>query len=155
MVIERTYVIPLRAGFRNAPAYYRTNRAVKTLRAFLVRHMKVKDEQIKLGQHLNMFLWDHGIKNPPPRVTVNVIKNDEGIVTAELEGAKYTETVRPRAKDDEPQGLKEKLQAAVGGKKDKKAEAAKDDAAEGKEDEASDKPKAAPKKAAKPSYPKE
>jgi large subunit ribosomal protein L31e len=117
MVIERTYTVPLRSGFRNAPKYYRTNKAMSTLRAFLVRHMKVSDENVKIGQHLNTFLWKHGIRNPPARVTINVRKDDDGIVTAELEGKTFTESVKPLAREEQPTGLKEKLQAAVGGKK--------------------------------------
>jgi len=131
MATERTYTIPLRSGFRNAPAYYRTNKAVSTLRAFLRRHMKVKDENIKIGQHLNELLWKHGIKNPPPRVTVTVKKSDEGLVTAELVGKTFKDTVKPLAKSEEPQGLKERLQAAVGGKGDK---------AEAKDEKAEEKP---------------
>jgi ribosomal protein L31E len=114
--IERTYTVPLRSGFINTPKYYRTNKAMATLRLFLVRHMKVKDEKIRIGQHLNELIWKHGIKNPPPRVTINVKKDDDGIVTAELEGKTYKDAVKPQAKEEAPTGLKERLQAAVGGK---------------------------------------
>lgn len=136
MAIERTYTVPLRPGFRNAPAYYRSNKAMATLRAFLVRHMKVADKDVKIGQHLNELIWKHGIKNPPPRVTIHVKKSDDGIVTAELEGKTFKDAVRPKAREEQPTGLKEKLQAAVG-KKDKA------------DDEAVEEPKAAPKKAKK------
>ena len=118
MAIERTYTVPLRSGFRNAPKYYRTNKAMSTLRAFLVRHMKVTDDKIKIGQHLNEKLWMHGIKNPPPRITIIVKKDDDGIVTAELEGKSFKDTIKPQARQEQPTGLKERLEAAVGGKKD-------------------------------------
>lgn len=140
MAIERTYTVPLRPGFRNAPAYYRTNKAMMTLRRFLVRHMKVRDENIRIGQHLNELIWRHGIKNPPPRVTIHVRKSDEGIVTAELEGKTFKDAVKPLAREEAPTGLKERLQAAVG-KKDKA-----DDAQEPVADETEEKPH---KKAAK------
>jgi ribosomal protein L31E len=143
MAIERTYTVPLRPGFRNAPAYYRTNKAMRTLRLFLARHMKVKDEKIKVGQHLNELIWKHGIKNPPARVTIHVIKNDEGIVMAELEGKSFKEAVRPAAKSEEPQGLKERLQAAVG----KKGEGKADEKAAGEEPAAESEAKPAAKKA--------
>jgi non-homologous end joining protein Ku len=89
-----------------------------TLRLFIVRHMKVKDEKIRIGQHLNELIWKHGIKNPPPRVTINVKKADDGIVTAELEGKDFKTAVKPQAKEEAPSGLKERLQAAVGKKED-------------------------------------
>lgn len=122
MAIERTYTVPLRPGFRNAPKYYRTNKAVSTLRAFLMRHMKVKDDQIRIGQHLNELLWRNGIKNPPARVTVTVKKTDAGLVYAELEGQTYKEALKPQARQEEPKGLKEKLQAAVGKKEEQSEE---------------------------------
>jgi hypothetical protein len=91
---------------------------MKTLRAFLARHMRAKDEDIRIGQHLNELLWRHGIKNPPPRVKVTVVKTDDGVVKAELEGKAYKETVKPQAKSEEPTTLKEKLQSVVSGKKE-------------------------------------
>jgi large subunit ribosomal protein L31e len=133
MATERTYTVPLRPGFRNAPKYYRTNKAMSTLRAFLVRHMKVKDDNIKIGQHLNELLWKHGIKNPPPRVTITVKKTDDGVVTAELVGQSYKETVKPQAKTEAaPSGLKERLEAAVGKKGAKEDATPEEPAAEAK-----------------------
>lgn len=116
--LERTYTIPLRAGFRKSPKYYRTNRAVKTLRAFLVRHMKAPEDKILIGQHLNEELWRDGIKNPPARVTVLVRKFDDGTVQAELVGKAYKGTVKPQARKEEPGNLRERLQASIGAKKD-------------------------------------
>jgi ribosomal protein L31E len=116
--MERTYTIPLRPGYRNAPAYYRTNKAVRTLRLFLVRHMKAKEADVRIGQHLNELLWKHGIKNPPARVTVNVKKDDKGLVFAELAGKEYTSAVKPQARREEAKGLKERLQSVVGKKDD-------------------------------------
>ncbi len=106
-VLERTYTVPLRAAFRNAPSYRKANRAVKELRAFLARHMKSED--VRLGQHVNDFLWRHGIANPPPRVTVRAVKDEEDVVRAELEGKEYKESVRPIPKEEEPGTLKERL----------------------------------------------
>lgn len=138
MAIERTYTVPLRRGYINTPQYYRTNKAMATLRAFLVRHMKVADERVRIGQYLNLYIWKNGIKNPPARVTIVVRKDDEGNVTAELEGKSFKETVKPQARQEQPTGLKERLQAAVGKKGEESAEEPKS--------EESDEKKAAPKK---------
>ncbi len=117
--LERTYTVPLRAGFQKSPAYYRTNRAVKTLREFMVRHMKASKDNILIGQELNDHLWRNGIKNPPARVTVLAKKLDNGTVQVELVGKEYKGTVKPAARSEEPKGLKERLQAAVGKKGEK------------------------------------
>lgn len=117
MADERTYTVPLRRGFSKTPRYRRTNKAVKLLREFLARHMKVPLEDVRLGQHLNEFLWQKGIKNPPPRVRVTAQRTGEGIVRAELEGRKYTAVEAPKERTEQPQTMKEKIQAAVGGGK--------------------------------------
>jgi large subunit ribosomal protein L31e len=78
--IEREYIIPLREKCRAVPRYKKTNKAVKTVKEFLVRHMKVYDKdlnKIKLDRYLNEFLWARGIKNPPHKVKVKAIKEGE------------------------------------------------------------------------------
>ena len=78
---ERIYIIPLRRAKR-APRQKRAARAVKLVHEFLERHMKSKN--IKLDQALNLKLWERGIKNPPPRIRVLVVKQDDGSVEASL-----------------------------------------------------------------------
>ncbi|MCF7910693.1 50S ribosomal protein L31e [Candidatus Pacearchaeota archaeon] len=85
--IEREYVIPLRHKTQKVPRYKRANKAVKTIREFLVRHMRIRDRdlnKIKLDKYLNEFLWFRGIKKPPAKIKVKAKKNSEGIVTVEL-----------------------------------------------------------------------
>jgi large subunit ribosomal protein L31e len=112
--LERSYTVPLRKGFINAPPYRKALRAVKTLREFLARHMKSAD--VRLGQHVNQYLWSRGIKNPPPRVKVHAVKDGEGVVRAELEGKPYKESVRSTPKEEKPETLKERLTGRLGRK---------------------------------------
>jgi len=125
--LERVYTVPLRSAFRNAASHRKTNRAVKALRAFLMKHMKSED--VRLGQHVNQLLWQHGIKNPPARVIVKAIKDEEGVVRADLEGKTFKESVRPIAKEEESSSLKEKLVDKLGGKKDDDGPPAKEEKA--------------------------
>jgi len=63
--IEREYVIPLREKCRNVARYKKTPKAVKTVKEFLVRHMKIRDgdlNKIKIDTYLNEQLWIRGIK---------------------------------------------------------------------------------------------
>ena len=83
-VLERTYTIPLRKEFLKAPNWKRTPKAVIALKQFLARHMKATE--IRLGKEVNDLIWKNGIRNPPPKIKVNVSKNKEGVVTAELFG---------------------------------------------------------------------
>lgn len=83
---EREYIIPIREKIRVAPRYKKTNKAVKAVKEFLAKHMKIRDRdltKIRLDPYLNEFLWGRGIRNPPHKVKVKAIKKGE-IVTAEL-----------------------------------------------------------------------
>ena len=74
--VEREYTIPLRDKCRPVPRYKKTNKAVKTVKEFLVRHMKIRNrdlKKIKLDIYLNEALWFRGIKNPPHKIKVNAV----------------------------------------------------------------------------------
>ena len=73
--LERTYVINLRREFIKAPTYKKTGKAVRGLKAFVEKHMKSKD--IKICKELNDLIWKDGKKNPPPRVEVKCLKEDD------------------------------------------------------------------------------
>ncbi len=112
--LEREYTIPLRRKFRIVPRYKKTNKAVKTIKEFLAKHMKVEDrdlKKIKIDKFLNDFLWQRGIKNPPHKIKVKAIKEDSGIIRVELaELSKKIEQkkkrLEKRAKISEPEQKK-------------------------------------------------
>ncbi|MCK4647817.1 50S ribosomal protein L31e [Candidatus Pacearchaeota archaeon] len=84
--LEREYVIPLREKVRVVPRYKKTNKAVKTIKEFLARHMKIRDRnlnKIKIDRYLNEFLWFRGIRKPPHKIKVKAVKEGE-IVRVEL-----------------------------------------------------------------------
>jgi large subunit ribosomal protein L31e len=84
--IEREYVIPLRPEWRKVARYKKTNKAVKAVKEFLVRHMKIRDRdlnKVKVDKLLNEVLWSRGIRHPPTKIKVKAVK-ENGIVTAEL-----------------------------------------------------------------------
>jgi large subunit ribosomal protein L31e len=132
MAIERVYNIPLRCKFLKVPRYRRTNKAVIALRQFIVRHMK--SDNIRLGKNLNQELWKHGIKNPPHHVKVTLIKENDGLVKAELFGYKFYEPTKEDIdklkegkkkkeekieKEDKKQELKKKVEKDVKERLDK------------------------------------
>ncbi len=146
MTIERTYTIPLRKEWLKAPRYKRAKRAIRAVRSFLVRHMK--SEEVKLGTVLNQEIWKDGIKNPPCRVKVNVIKNDEGVVRAELFGV-------PMPKPEEKKTEKAEKKTEKKAEKPAKTEAKPEEkTGEVKEAETKPEPKPAKKPAVKKAAPK-
>ncbi len=76
--LEREYVIPLRRHWLNVQQYNRTSRAIKTIKQFIAKHMKVADREIdkvKLNVYFNNELWFRGRANPPAKVKVRARKD--------------------------------------------------------------------------------
>ncbi len=87
IILEREYIAPLRKGWLKVPDYKRANKAVKTLKQFVARHMKVYDRdlrKIKIEQVLNNEIRFRGMKKPPAKIKIKVKKYDSGIVKVEL-----------------------------------------------------------------------
>jgi large subunit ribosomal protein L31e len=102
VVLEREYVVPLRKGFLKVPRYKRAKKAIKTLKEFLVRHMKVEDRdlnKVKIDRYLNEEIWARGIKKPLSKVKVKVVKRSSGIVNVEL--AEVPDAVKYKKAKDE------------------------------------------------------
>lgn len=84
--LEREYVINVRRGIMRVPYYRKTKRAVKEIKMFLAKHMRVENRDIrkvKLDKYINQEMWHDGIQNPPTKIKVKV-KRINGIVYAEL-----------------------------------------------------------------------
>ncbi len=139
VVLERTYNIPLRKEFEKVPKYKRAKKAVTALRKFLKRHMK--SDNIKLGKHLNELVWSNGMRNPPHHVKVSAVKEDSGVIRAELVGKPiYEEEPTPADKKKEDKAAKKEEKAED--KEDKKAEDKKEEKSEAKiEEKTEEKPK--------------
>jgi len=86
-VLEREYIIPLRKEFKKVPEFRRAKRALKALKDFVARHMKVEDrniKKVKIDKYLNEEIWFRGIRKPLAKIKVKCIKDSEGIVKVEL-----------------------------------------------------------------------
>ena len=84
IVEERVYTIPLGRAWIG-PRNKRTPRAVRLLRSFILRHMKIDEEEsLKISDEVNRHLWRRGIQKPPRKIRVRAVKDTEGIVTVRL-----------------------------------------------------------------------
>ncbi len=72
--VERVYVIPLRDAYR-APRKKRAKVAIRIIREFVKRHLKV--EEVKIGNDVNEYVWSRSIEKPPRRVKVKVVKEED------------------------------------------------------------------------------
>jgi large subunit ribosomal protein L31e len=79
--ITRVYTINLGRAWLT-PQHRRTDRVVNMIREFAEKHMKSGD--VKLDQDLNRQIWTRGKTNPPRKVRVKMVKDEDDIVTVSL-----------------------------------------------------------------------
>jgi large subunit ribosomal protein L31e len=101
--ITRVYTINLGKAWIT-PQHKRTDRVVNMIREFAEKHMK--SSEIKLDQDLNRQIWSRGKTNPPRKVRVKMVKEEDGTVTVSLyedlpaEAASTIETPAPVEKKE-------------------------------------------------------
>jgi len=136
IVLEREYIVPLRKKFINTPQYKRTPKAIKVLKQFIVKHMKVYDrdlDKVKIDRYLNEEMWQRSIRKPLAKVKVKAKKFESGIVRLEL--VDIPEFVRFKME-------KEKKLAERTGKAEKKEEKPAEERKEGEKKAEEEKGKA-------------
>lgn len=79
--LTRVYTINLGRAWLT-PEHKRTDRVVNMIREFATKHMK--SDEIKLEQDLNRQIWARGKTNPPRKVRVKMVKDEDGVVTVSL-----------------------------------------------------------------------
>jgi large subunit ribosomal protein L31e len=92
--LSRVYTINLSKVWLT-PRIRRTKRAINMIREFAQRHMK--SEEIKIDQSLNQVMWKRGIRHPPRKIRVKMVKDEDDVVTVSL----YSEEVKEEEKVEE------------------------------------------------------
>ncbi|MHB2037529.1 MAG: 50S ribosomal protein L31e [Nitrososphaerales archaeon] len=136
--LERVYTVPLTQAWITA-RHKRTKRAVKVLREFAEHHMK--SSEIKITTELNERLWNRGITRPPRKITVKMVKDEDGLITISLPKVEK-ETDLLKAKEGQP-ALPEMKEKSLPEEKQEALPAATE---EKKEEPVTPKTKAPPKK---------
>jgi large subunit ribosomal protein L31e len=77
--IERIYVIPLRKA-KIGRASLAAPRAVKVVRSYLTKHMKVDSDDVWIDDSLNRELWSRGKFKTPSKIRVRAVKFEDGVV---------------------------------------------------------------------------
>jgi large subunit ribosomal protein L31e len=95
IVEERIYTVPLGKALI-MPPHKRTPRAMRMLRIFITKHMKLEakkegetEEESEPGQliisnEVNERMWTRGVEKPPRKIRVRAAKDKEGNVTVYL-----------------------------------------------------------------------
>jgi len=78
IIEERVYTVPLWIKLRKMRGLHRAKKVVKFLREFIARHMK--NPNVKISTEVNEIIWSRGIRNPPRRIKVRVVKTKDEII---------------------------------------------------------------------------
>ncbi|MEM2760280.1 MAG: 50S ribosomal protein L31e [Nitrososphaerales archaeon] len=97
--LSRVYTINLSKVWLS-PRIRRTKRAINVIREFAQRHMK--SEEVKIDRSLNEIMWERGIRKPPRKIRVKMVKDEDDVVTVslyseEVEEEKVEEKARMKA----------------------------------------------------------
>jgi large subunit ribosomal protein L31e len=96
--IEKIYVIPLRTkGFKTSVA---APTAVKRVKNYLIKHMKVEAKDIWIDDSLNNSLWSHGKYKMPIKIRVKAVKFDDGVVEVYLPELEFKKSRREILKEE-------------------------------------------------------
>jgi len=79
--LTRTYNVPLGVVYETQP-HRRAKKAVIIIRDFATRHMKARQVSIDVG--VNELIWARGIKHPPRRITLEMERDEDGVVKVKL-----------------------------------------------------------------------
>lgn len=73
----RVFTIPLR-DVKRVPRTKRAPKAIKIIRAYMKRHMKMKDDdKLLIDAQVNEAIWARGIQSPPSKIRVRAIRWEE------------------------------------------------------------------------------
>lgn len=74
---ERIYTVNLAKAW-DTPKYRRTDRVINIIKEFTRRHMQTN--KVKIDQDLNRHIWSRGKTNPPRKIRLRMIKEDDDTV---------------------------------------------------------------------------
>ena len=132
---ENVYTVPLVKVYK----YKHTigaRKAVKFLRAFVSRHMKVPE--VWLSMKVNDVIWARSIQKPPRKLRVKAIAGEDGIAKVYLPDEKTEEQKKAEKEEKAKKDAKktpEAKPAEKAGKVEKKEEKPKEEKKEKKSEE--------------------
>ena len=97
--IEKIYIIPLKKKG------YKSNRnaaptAVKRVKEYLTKHMKVEQDSIWIDDSLNKAIWEKGKYKMDGKIRVKAVKFDDGVVEAYIPELEFKKSRRELLKEE-------------------------------------------------------
>ena len=97
----RIYTVNLSKAW-DTPRYRRTDRVINIIKEFTERHMQT--DKVKIDQDLNRHIWSRGKKNPPRKIRLRMVKEDDDTVVV----SSYIEEKRTESESEEISEVVEK-----------------------------------------------
>lgn len=97
--LEKEYTIPLRKYWLRVPIYKRSGRAIKAIKQFIAKHMRIAERdssKVKLDIYFNNELWFRGRANPPAKVKVRAVKEGEIVKVTFAEIPEYVSFLKKK-----------------------------------------------------------
>jgi|RhiMetdeSRZDD1v2_1073273.scaffolds.fasta_scaffold627784_2 large subunit ribosomal protein L31e len=108
---ERIYTVNLTKAW-DTPKYRRTDRVINIIKEFTRRHMQTN--KVKIDQDLNRHIWSRGKKNPPRKIRLRMIKEDDDtVVVSSFIEEKGSELSKESVEVEEPEVQTEKVEKEV------------------------------------------
>jgi large subunit ribosomal protein L31e len=102
----RIYTVNLAKAW-DTPKYRRTDRVINIIKEFTRRHMQTN--KVKIDQDLNRHIWSRGKKNPPRKIRLRMIKEDDDtVVVSSFIEEKGSELSEESVEVEEPEMQEEK-----------------------------------------------
>ena len=96
----RIYTVNLAKAW-DTPKYRRTDRVINIIKEFTQRHMQT--DKVKIDQDLNRHIWSRGKTNPPRKIRLRMIKEDDDtVVVSSFIEEKMSEPETEESVVDEP-----------------------------------------------------
>ena len=96
--LEKIYIIPLKKkGFKNSRS---APTAVKRVKSYLTKHMKVEEDNIWIDDSLNNSIWKKGKYNMASKIRVKAVKFEDGVVEAYLPELEFKKSRRELLKEE-------------------------------------------------------
>ncbi len=89
---ERIYVIPLKKQY--FPSSKAAPTAIKRVKKFVNRHMKVDEDDIWIDESLNNAIWSKGKYKMPSKIRVKAVKFEDGVVEVYLPELEFEKSRR-------------------------------------------------------------
>lgn len=89
---ERIYVIPLKKNY--FPASNAAPTAIKRVKQYINRHMKVEEDDIWIDESLNNAVWSKGKYKMPSKIRVKAVRFEDGVVEVYLPELEFEKSRR-------------------------------------------------------------